>query len=237
MTHILLVEDEEHLADALEFNLISSGYDVTVARTAPQAMHWIDAEDAPVFDLTILDLMLPGGNGLEIARHMRQSRNLTPVLVLTARNLPEDMIRALDAGADDYMTKPFDLDELLARVRVLLRRQAWHRSTNAQEERSAHVLEFGSCRVNFKTFRAIGARGEKVQLSRTEALLLRYLAEEQGRPVSRARLLEEVWGAPGDLTTRTVDNFILRLRRLFEEDPRQPRHIVTVRGTGYRFDR
>ncbi|MBI4612811.1 MAG: response regulator transcription factor [Planctomycetes bacterium] len=234
MIRILLVEDEKHLAEGLAFNLRNVGYDVKIAGTAPQAIRFLD-EEGRSFDLVILDVMLPGGDGLDVARRVRRTGNLMPILFLTARTLTEDVIAGLDAGGDEYLTKPYDLEELLARLRVLLRRQAWSRAEASGQ--GGRILEFGDCRVDFQTFRALTANGEEVQLGRLEAMLLRALAAEEGNALSRARLLEEVWGAPGDLTTRTVDNFILRLRRYFEADPSQPKHIQTVRGVGYRFVR
>ena len=235
MIHVLLVEDEENLAAGLAFNLRNVGYDVTVAETAPRANEILDRVGEP-FDLVILDRMLPGGDGLEIARRMRQDGDFTPILVLTARANTEEIIDALDAGVDDYLTKPFELDELQARLRVLLRRQAWTRASEPMRASVPPLYSFGSdCWIDFHTFEAGTFSGERVQLGRKEALLLRLLIEEEGKPVSRSRLLEEVWGAPGDLSTRTVDNFVLRLRRHFEIDSGQPRHIQTVRGIGYRF--
>jgi len=232
VSHVLLVEDEDHLAEGLAFNLRNVGYDVTLARTAPAAR---EAVARGGFDLMILDVMLPGGDGREIAREMRRARDFTPILMLTAKGLPEEVIEGLDAGADEYLAKPFDLDELLARVRGLLRRLAWTRAFAGGSERTPHILEFGRCRVNFKTFRAVGPKGREVALTQKEALLLRVLSERPGEVRSRAALLEEVWGAPATLQTRTVDNFVLRLRRHFEEDPARPRHIVSVRGAGYKF--
>ncbi len=232
MSHVLIVEDEEHLAEGLAFNLRNVGYDVTVARTAPAAREAIGRGGV---DLMILDVMLPGGDGREIARDMRRTRDFTPILMLTAKGLTEDVVQGLDAGADEYLSKPFDLDELLARVRGLLRRQAWTRAFAGGSARAPHILEFGRCRMNFQTFRGVGAGGREVALTQKEAMLLRVLAERPGEVVSRARLLEEVWDAPATLQTRTMDNFILRLRRTFEEDPARPRHIVSVRGAGYKF--
>jgi DNA-binding response OmpR family regulator len=232
LSRILIVEDEEHLAEGLAFNLTNVGYDVAVARTAPDAREKLARGG---IDLVILDVMLPGGDGREVARDMRRNRDFTPILMLTAKGLAEDVVNGLDAGADEYMPKPFDLDELLARVRGLLRRQAWTRSAGGDKGRASHILEFGKCRVNFQTFKGVGAGGREVFLTQKEAMLLRVLAEKPGEVFSRARLLEEVWDAPATLQTRTVDNFIVRLRRYFEEDPAHPRHIQSVRGTGYKF--
>jgi DNA-binding response OmpR family regulator len=241
MSRILVVEDEEHIAAGLAFNLRNAGYEVDVARDGE---HALDAVSRRGYDLLLLDVMLPGGkDGFEVARSIRRSGDYTPIVMLTARDLREDRIAGLDAGADDYLVKPFDLDELLARVRGHLRRRAWTRTDPAAAgANGAHAgeplaaLEFGEgCRVDFKSFRARTVDGREVELSQKEAMIMRLFAEREGDVVTRATLLEEVWGEPRSLETRTMDNFILRLRRYFEPEPSNPRHILSVRGAGYRF--
>lgn len=245
MSRILIVEDERHLAEGLEFNFHNAGYEVRLARTAGEALAALERER---FDLVILDRMLPGSqDGLEVARAVRKAKNYTPIIVLTALALREDRIAGLEAGADDYVTKPFDLDELLARVRGLLRRQAWSRGgapaaapgPSAADGRPPRrePLEFGGCRIDFQTLKARTVDGREVELSPKEAAIMRLFADREGEVITRATLLEEVWGEPGTLETRTTDNFILRLRRYFEPEPSAPRYILSVRGAGYRFTR
>jgi DNA-binding response OmpR family regulator len=241
MSRVLLVEDEEHLALGLRFNLENAGYEVALVRSGDSALE--EVARAPV-DLVILDVMLPGGkDGFAVAQAIRRSGNFVPIIMLTARDLCEDRVGGIEAGADDYVTKPFDLEELLARIRGLLRRQAWMRRGNGEGERRVEappppdVLVFGRSRVDFQTYRALTHEGKEVQLSSKEAMIMRYFAEHEGEVVARATFLEKVWGEPGNLETRTVDNFILRLRKYFEPNPKAPRYILSIRGTGYRFVR
>jgi DNA-binding response OmpR family regulator len=239
MSRILLVEDEEHLAQGLAFNLRNQGFEVTILDNGSEAQSLLERRS---FDLLILDVMLPGVDGTAVARARRRVGDWTPILMLTAKDDPKDVISGIEAGADDYIAKPFDLDELLARIRGLLRRQAWTRARLGGEvapgeaaPEGPETLAFGSCRVDFKTLRARGSDGEETELSPKEAAIMRMFAAHPDEVISRARLLEEVWGLKGNLQTRTVDNFILRLRKRFEVHPEQPKHILSVRGAGYRF--
>ncbi len=250
MSRVLLVEDEEHLALGLRFNLENAGYAVQLVRTGREALQEIERA---AFDLVILDVMLPGDlDGTEVARAIRRAGNFLPIIMLTARDTMDDRIKGLDSGADDYVAKPFDLDELLARVRGHLRRQVWDRRRGAPEplaERAeadapasapgdaVDVLAFGPCRVDFHTWKAVGHDGHEVQLGSKEVAIMRLFAQEEGKVIPRGMFLEKVWNEPATLETRTVDNFIMRLRRLFEPDPKNPRHILSVRGVGYRFAR
>lgn len=246
MSRVLLVEDEEHLALGLRFNLENAGYEVRLVRTGREALQEVERE---ALDLVILDVMLPGDlDGTQVARAIRRAGNFVPIIMLTARDTMEDRIVGIDAGADDYVAKPFDLDELLARVRGHLRRQVWDRRrgeapealpdpAEAPSESEGEVLAFGDNRVDFHTWKATTHAGQVVQLSGKEVAIMRLFAQEEGKVIPRGMFLEKVWNEPATLETRTVDNFILRLRKLFEPDPRNPRHILGVRGVGYRFVR
>ncbi len=225
---LLVVEDEEHLASALKLNLELEGYQVDVARTAREAGALLVA--AAPFDGIVLDVMLPDGDGFELCRKLRGAGNLTPILMLTARSGGEDRVRGLDAGADDYLGKPFALDELLARIRSLLRRRRW----DGRGEEHEPTLTFGRVRVNFDTHEATVA-DEPVKLTTLELDLLRYFARNPGRVIPRDELLEQVWKLRNYPNTRTVDNFIVRLRKHFEPDPEKPVHFVSHRGAGYKF--
>ncbi len=230
MSRILLVEDEDHLAQGLAYNLRNSGYDVVIAATGEAALEVVARQD---FDLILLDVMLPGISGIEVAKGLRQSEHIQPIVMLSAKDRTADAIAGLDAGADDYITKPFDLDEVLARVRGALRRQVWGRvfpSNNVPD-----TLEFGRWRIDFQSFLAVGPDGRELKLSPKELGILRLFAARPGEVISRETFLEEVWGMPGSLETRTVDNFIRKLRQALEEHPSRPRHIISIRGAGYRF--
>jgi len=239
---ILIVEDEEHLAAGIRFNLELEGYEVetigdglgAVARLVPGFPGEGGApEDAPAAaqpDLVVLDVMLPGLDGLQIVERMRRSGNLTPVLMLTARGLPEDVVQGLEAGADDYLPKPFDLPVLLARVRGLIRRRDWARGGPGDVD-SATI---GDVVVDFRNFE-VRRGGETVRLTLLEAMLLRLLVQNRGRVVSKGEILEKVCNLSPDTDTRAVDNFVMRLRRHLGDDPRAPRHLETVRGAGYRL--
>lgn len=230
MSTILLVEDEEHLAQGLAFNLRNSGYDVDIASTGELALDKIERQE---FDLILLDVALPGISGLEVAGRLRMGGHMLPIMMISARDRPQDTIAGLDAGADDYITKPFDLDEVLARLRVALRRQVWGRANTPPANHASQ--QFGRWTVDFSTFIARHDEGEEFELSAKELSMLRLFANRPGEVISRGTFLEEVWELPGSLETRTVDNFIRKLRQALEEDPSHPKHILSVRGAGYRF--
>ena len=229
MSRILIVEDEEHLATGIRFNLELEGYDAEVVGDGARALARLSAV-ANAYDLVILDVMLPGLDGFQLVEAMRRAGNYAPVLMLTAKSQPEDVVHGLETGADDYLAKPFDLAVLLARVRGLLRRRDWARG----ESEGPSGARIGDAVVDFRTFE-LSARGETVHLTLLEAMLLKLLVQKAGQVVSKAEILEKVWNVSADTETRAVDNFIVRLRRYLEPNPRTPRYLHTVRGVGYRL--
>ena len=249
MNSVLVVEDERHLAEGLRFNLEAEGYQVHIAETGEAAIELLSAAP-PAFDVVLLDVMLPGKDGFSVMSELRQSGNFIPTLMLTARGRPEDVLRGFAAGADDYLTKPFELAILIARIQGLLRRREWLRASlnhEAPNHNSANLANhltappepkgtftFGEKSVHFDLLE-LRVRGQKFPLTLMEANVLRYLIQHEGKPVSRKAMLEEVWGLHEDTDTRAIDNFIVRLRRYIEDDPTRPRHLLTVRGVGYRF--
>lgn len=224
---ILLVEDEKHLAKGLSFNLKKEGYQVTLAEDGEAALQcWADNE----FDMMILDLMLPKLGGLEVIRIIRKTNVRFPVLMLTAKSTDDDRAQGLEAGADDYLPKPFHLPELLLRVKGILRRKEWYKEPVHPKE----LFEFDGMWVDFETGKAKGCDGE-FYLTNKEALVMNLLVGSQGRVVTREELLEKVWGYNPNTETRTVDNFIARLRKYFEKKPQKPKYILTIREKGYQF--
>jgi len=233
MPRVLLVEDEEHLAEGIRFNLELEGYEVETIGDGLRALERLvpPVESAPAaapIDLVVLDVMLPGLDGFQIAERMRQAGNYTPVLMLTAKGLPEDVVEGLAAGADDYLPKPFDLAVLLARVKGLIRRRDWARGGGGE------LVRVGPASVDFANFE-LRKGDEVVRLTLLEAMLLKLLVERRGQVVTKAEILEKVWNLNPDTETRAVDNFVMRLRRHLEEDAREPRLLQTVRGVGYRL--
>ena len=224
---LLVVEDEVHLAEVIADNLVLEGYEVDVVGDGLSAL--ASVRDATP-DLVLLDVMLPGMDGFSVCETLRKEGNRVPILFLTARAAQDDRVRGLEAGGDDYLGKPFDLRELILRVRAILRRSEWL----AGPSPAGDVLELGEARVDFRSHVAT-VSGREVELSPRETAILRCLAERAGEVVSRAEILDTVWGYDAFPTTRTIDNFIVRLRRLLEPDARNPRYIHTVRGTGYRL--
>jgi DNA-binding response OmpR family regulator len=231
MSRILVVEDELHLAEGLRFNLEAEGYQVRVVDSGEGALGLLKAAPAS-FDVVVLDIMLPGKDGFEVMREMRSGGQFIPTLMLTARGHPEDVLRGFEAGADDYLTKPFELAILIARIRGLLRRRQWLESAPPAPVTDSYAFDGKSVLFDQLELHV----GEQVfPLTLMEANLLRYLIEHEGKPVSRKSMLEDVWGLKEDTDTRAIDNFIVRLRRYIETDPTQPKHLLTVRGVGYRF--
>jgi DNA-binding response OmpR family regulator len=246
VSRVLVVEDESHLAEGLRFNLEAEGYEVDLAGDGNAAIARL-VEQNERFDAVVLDVMLPFRDGFEVATAMRTARNFTPVLMLTARGRPEDVLKGFAAGADDYLPKPFELPIFLARLQGLLRRTQWMRETNESDESKASapwpavnttdaddVYRFDGKVIDFNTLE-LRSDETTIHLTLMEANLLRHLIANKEKIVTRKSLLEDVWGLQEDTDTRAIDNFIVRLRKYIEEDPSKPRRLVTVRGLGYRF--
>ncbi|MGO9647584.1 Two component transcriptional regulator, winged helix family [Candidatus Sulfotelmatobacter sp. SbA7] len=249
MSRVLIVEDEAHLANGLRFNLEAEGHSVEVAADGETALDRLlgpsgqGKKSKPAsFDAVVLDVMLPGKDGFMVAAELRAAKNFVPVLMLTARGRPEDILKGFASGADDYLPKPFELPILLARLQGLLRRREWSRmasnaasspssAANAQED---DIFSFDGRTLDFRKLE-LRVNGNTIQLTLMEAELLRYLVRNSGQVVSRKSMLEEVWGLREDTDTRAIDNFMVRLRRYIEDDPAEPTHLLTVRGVGYRF--
>ncbi len=240
MSRVLIVEDEAHLAKGLQFNLEAEGHLVSVAGDGEKALQLLlgsDSGESAGFDAVVLDVMLPGKDGFTVTSELRAARQFVPVLMLTARGRPEDVLKGFASGADDYLPKPFELPILLARLQGLLRRGEWMRqavSAGPGPQPEYEVFSFAGRTIDFGKLE-LRVNGNTIHLTLMEAELLRHLIRSQGRVVSRKSILEEVWGLHEDTDTRAIDNFIVRLRRYIEDHPAQPRHLLTVRGVGYRF--
>jgi DNA-binding response OmpR family regulator len=228
---ILIVEDEKHLADGLRFNLEAEGYEVADADNGETAL---DELSKNRFDVIVLDIMLPGIDGFEVSRTLRDRDDFTPILMLTARGRPEDVLNGFEAGADDYLPKPFDLNIFLARLNGLLRRRSWFEKQTSFQ-RSQDTVSVNGREIDFPNLEMRDGHGETVRLTLMEAKLLRYLIENEGRAVSRNEILENVWELQEDTDTRAIDNFIVRLRKYLEDEPNDPKIVQTVRGVGYKF--
>jgi len=248
MSRVLVVEDEAHLARGLRFNLQAEGHDVEVSGDGEDALSRL-VDRAERFDVVVLDVMLPGKSGFEVAALLREKKNYVPILMLTARGRPEDVLQGFASGADDYLPKPFELAILIARLDGLLRRSVWMKQTAAPAagnappatvnepstpENPVDTFQFAGKSIDFRELE-LRSLGNIIHLTVMEAEFLRYLVRSAGRVVSRKVLLEEVWGLHEDTDTRAIDNFVVRLRRYIEEDPARPKHLQTVRGVGYRF--
>jgi DNA-binding response OmpR family regulator len=240
MSKILVVEDEAHLAAGLRFNLESEGHRVEVAATGEAALDLL-LKEKNKFDVVVLDVMLPGKDGFSVAQELRSAQNFVPVLMLTARGRPEDVLKGFESGADDYLPKPFNLAILIARIDSLLRRKNWMESDNVEEGKSRTPVaeldrnfQFGDKTVDFENLQ-LRVGKQVFQLTLMETELLRYLIRNSGHPVSRRAILQDVWNLHEDTDTRAIDNFVVRLRRYIETEPTKPRHLVTVRGLGYQF--
>lgn len=225
---ILLVEDEENLHEALKMNLEMEGYQVTSAYDGLAALKAVENE---YFDLIIMDIMLPEIDGINVTQNIRITNNEVPILILSAKNTSEDKVLGLKKGADDYLTKPFNLEELLLRVQKLI-----NKNKRLQDKTSiGDVYTFGGHSINFRAQEAVTAKGERIELSKKESMLLKLLIENKNEVVPREKILQSVWGYNVYPTTRTIDNFILSFRKYFEEDSRNPRHFHSVRGVGYKY--
>lgn len=227
---ILIVEDEEHLAEGLKFNVEAEGFEAEVAGDGEAAIERLAAN---TYEAVVLDVMLPKMDGFEVARTMRERADYTPILMLTARGRPEDVLQGFEAGTDDYLAKPFDLEIFLARLNGLLRRRRWFQQEAVTPETS-NVVSVNGRTIDLENLELRNG-DELVHLTLMEAKLLAYLIEHEGRAVSRKVILEEVWNLQEDTDTRAIDNFIVRLRKHLENRPNDPKIVQTVRGVGYRF--
>jgi DNA-binding response OmpR family regulator len=232
MSRILVVEDERHLADGLRYNLEADAHEVDLAESGEEALRQL-SEPSRRYDLVVLDVMLPGIDGFAVTAELRRRGQYVPVLILTARGRSEDVLSGFGAGADDYLTKPFELPIFLSRVRGLLRRHEWFQ-LDAARKQQASVFTFGGKVIDFEQLE-VRVGEKRMPLTLMEAALLRYLVDNEGKPVARKTILDRVWNVHEDTDTRAVDNFIVRLRRYIEEEPARPKHLQTVRGIGYRF--
>ncbi len=229
MSHILVVDDEEHLAVGIKFNLEAEGFQVTVATSGIEAINAVESADS--VDLIVLDLMLPGMSGYEICEQLRESGYEMPILMLSARTLSEDRTRGFDVGANQYMVKPFELQELISRIKNLLGQQNRRPPSAAK---ALEIYEFANAKINFKTYEvAIGERS--VRMTQLQIKALKYFVQREGEVISRHQLLEDVWEMPGHVTTRAPDQILRQLRKTFEPDPAKPVHFLTIRDAGYRF--
>lgn len=240
MSRILIVEDEAHLAQGLRFNLEAEGHQAQITGNGEDALKRL-LKDRETFDALILDVMLPGKDGFSIARELREARNYIPLLMLTARGRPEDVLKGFESGADDYLPKPFNLAILIARIESLLRRKKWLSPGNIAStpgtqpnSKVPDVFRFDDKCVDFQNLQ-LHLGDQVIQLTLMEADLFRYLIQNSGSPVSRKAILQDVWNLHEDTDTRAIDNFIVRLRRYIEPEPAKPRYLLTVRGVGYRF--
>jgi len=246
MSTVLIVEDEKHLAEGLRFNLEAEGYNVEVSSDGESALALLLSPDCR-FDMVVLDVMLPGKSGFEVAAELRHAGQFVPLLMLTARDQPQDVLRGFESGADDYLTKPFELAILIARLRSLFRRYEWLRrdtpgnaspATSQTPDRIDNELlkdfSFAGKTIDFARLE-LHAGSRTIRLTLMEAEFLRHLIQHEGKIVARKSLLEDVWGLREDTDTRAIDNFVVRLRKYVEEVPSKPRHLLTVRGLGYRF--
>ena len=234
MSRILIVEDEKHISDGLKFNLEAEGHDALVAPDGEQALDLL-LKERRVFDVVVLDVMLPGKDGFTVAAELRAAEQFLPILMLTARGRPEDVLKGFEAGADDYLPKPFELTILLARIHGLLRRRRWNeQDTPPPDEAQVDVYSFAGRTLDFGAME-VRALGKAHRLTQMECDLLRYLVKNAGQAVSRGTILEDVWGLHESTDTRAIDNFIVRLRRYLEDRPASPRILLTVRGVGYKF--
>ena len=224
---ILIVEDELHLAEGLRFNLEAEGFEAEVVETGEAALNRLVGSERQPYDVVVLDVMLPGKDGFAVVSELRAAKQFVPVLMLTARGRPEDVLKGFGAGADDYLPKPSELAILLARIKGLVRRSGWMRRARDNYAFAGKTIDFDTLELR------VGDR--TLPLTLMEANLLRYLTEREGKAVSRKAMLEEVWGVREDTDTRAIDNFIVRLRRYIEKEPANPQHLLTVRGVGYRF--
>lgn len=227
---ILIVEDEAHIADGLRFNIEAEGHDAAIAADGESGLALAEAKE---FAAIVLDVMLPGIDGFEVARTLREKRNYVPILMLTARSRPEDVLKGFEAGADDYLPKPFDLDIFLARLNGLLRRSEWSRRETTAS-RVGDIVTVNGKTIDFANLE-LRSGDEAIHLTMMEIKLLRYLIEHEGQTVSRKTILEDVWGLQEDTDTRAIDNFIVRLRKYLEDKPNDPQIVRTVRGVGYKF--
>ena len=235
MNSVLVVEDETHLADGLRFNLKAEGFEVETTGSAEEALALL-LDRSKTFDVVVLDVMLPGMDGFSLASKLREQGEFIPILMLTARGQAQDVLRGFEAGADDYLPKPFELSVLLARINALLRRREWYQQDQDREAQNgeATVFDFNGKRIDFESLE-LQSGSQTVNLTLMEAELLRYLISHEGKIVSRNAILEEVWGLREDTDTRAIDNFIVRLRKYIEDEPSRPKHLLTVRGIGYKF--